>query len=303
MTSACPPSIVAATTEFVVPRSMPTALAMSAPLGSRARLHVLPRALARHSSAARPDRALLVFDGGGLVRGCYRRLSQPQRSGHGSPRTTTTSVSPQPHAALGAVPRARAAAGAHGPADAERVVTGRGGNGGVWMPVTDIEETDDAWVIEAELPGVDRKDVNVELRDSELIISGEIKEKERKGVLRRQTPQDRRVRVPRHAPRRGRRGAHRGETPRRRPDGARAQDRAGQAAPDRGQGGVAWRARASRGASPLIRAGAASASRSSGSCRSATSRRRSRSQPGLRTRRWTISAGPTSACSTSIASG
>ena len=62
-----------------------------------------------------------------------------------------------------------------------------GDNGGAWMPVTDIEETDDAWVIEAELPGVDRKDVNVEMRDSELIISGEIKEKERKGVLRRQT--------------------------------------------------------------------------------------------------------------------
>jgi HSP20 family protein len=62
-----------------------------------------------------------------------------------------------------------------------------GGNGGTWMPITDIEETDDAWVIEAELPGVDRKDVNVEMRDSELIISGEIKERQRKGVLRRQT--------------------------------------------------------------------------------------------------------------------
>jgi HSP20 family protein len=62
-----------------------------------------------------------------------------------------------------------------------------GGNGGVWMPITDIEETEDAWVIEAELPGVNREDVNVEMRDSEVIISGEIKEKERKGVLRRQT--------------------------------------------------------------------------------------------------------------------
>jgi HSP20 family protein len=56
---------------------------------------------------------------------------------------------------------------------------------GAWMPLADIEETEDAWVIEADLPSVDRKDVNVELRDSELIISGEIKEKERKGVLRR----------------------------------------------------------------------------------------------------------------------
>src|SRR5512133_2765574 len=32
MTSACPPSITAATTEFVVPRSIPTALAIPAPL-------------------------------------------------------------------------------------------------------------------------------------------------------------------------------------------------------------------------------------------------------------------------------
>jgi HSP20 family protein len=61
------------------------------------------------------------------------------------------------------------------------------GNGGAWVPQADIEETEDAWVIEAEVPGVDRKDVNVELRDSELIITGEIKEKERKGILRRQT--------------------------------------------------------------------------------------------------------------------
>ena len=60
-------------------------------------------------------------------------------------------------------------------------------NGGAWIPQADIEETEDAWVIEAEVPGVDRKDVNVELRDSELIITGEIKEKERKGIIRRQT--------------------------------------------------------------------------------------------------------------------
>jgi HSP20 family protein len=61
----------------------------------------------------------------------------------------------------------------------------RAGNGGGWVPLADVEETEDAWIIEAELPSVDRGDVNVELRDSELIISGEIKEKERKGVLRK----------------------------------------------------------------------------------------------------------------------
>jgi HSP20 family protein len=61
------------------------------------------------------------------------------------------------------------------------------GNGGVWMPLADIEETEDAWIIEAELPAVDRKDINLEARDSELVITGEIKEKERKGVIRRRT--------------------------------------------------------------------------------------------------------------------
>jgi HSP20 family protein len=59
------------------------------------------------------------------------------------------------------------------------------GDGGAWTPFADIEETEDAWIIEAEVPGVDRKDINVELRNSELVISGDITEKERKGVLRR----------------------------------------------------------------------------------------------------------------------
>lgn len=61
------------------------------------------------------------------------------------------------------------------------------GNGGAWSPPVDIEETDDAWQIEAELPGVDRKDVNVDVQANELTITGEIKERERKGILRRQT--------------------------------------------------------------------------------------------------------------------
>jgi HSP20 family protein len=61
------------------------------------------------------------------------------------------------------------------------------GGAGIWSPLVDVEETDDAWIVEAELPGVDRKDVSVEVRDSELIISGEIKERERKGILRRRT--------------------------------------------------------------------------------------------------------------------
>jgi HSP20 family protein len=77
------------------------------------------------------------------------------------------------------------------------------GNDGFWVPSADIEETDDAWMVEAELPGVDRKDVNVELRDSELVISGEIKERERKGIVRRRTRRtgrfEYRIALPGHA--------------------------------------------------------------------------------------------------------
>jgi HSP20 family protein len=62
-----------------------------------------------------------------------------------------------------------------------------GGNGAAWVPLADVEETEDAWTVEAELPAVSREDINVELRDNELVISGDIKEKERKGVLRKRT--------------------------------------------------------------------------------------------------------------------
>jgi HSP20 family protein len=57
----------------------------------------------------------------------------------------------------------------------------------LWTPPADIEETEDAWIVEAELPGVKHEDIKVEARDSELVVSGEIKERERKGILRRRT--------------------------------------------------------------------------------------------------------------------
>jgi HSP20 family protein len=45
-----------------------------------------------------------------------------------------------------------------------------------WTPLADISETDDAYVIEAELPGVSRDQVNVEINDREVVVSGEITE-------------------------------------------------------------------------------------------------------------------------------
>jgi HSP20 family protein len=56
-----------------------------------------------------------------------------------------------------------------------------------WSPLVDIEEQEDAYVIEAELPGVKREDVDIEVVGRELAITGEIKEKEHKGAVRRRT--------------------------------------------------------------------------------------------------------------------
>ncbi|MEW6670752.1 MAG: Hsp20/alpha crystallin family protein [Thermodesulfobacteriota bacterium] len=42
-----------------------------------------------------------------------------------------------------------------------------------WNPVVDTYETDDTIVIELELPGIDKKDVEINLKDRLLSISGE----------------------------------------------------------------------------------------------------------------------------------
>jgi HSP20 family protein len=53
-----------------------------------------------------------------------------------------------------------------------------------WTPAVDVEETEDAWIFEVELPGARREDLQVEIGDAELIISGKIDERERVGVVR-----------------------------------------------------------------------------------------------------------------------
>jgi HSP20 family protein len=56
-----------------------------------------------------------------------------------------------------------------------------------WSPAVDIEEQDDAYVLEVELPGVRRENIDIELVGNELGITGELKEKERTGIVRRRT--------------------------------------------------------------------------------------------------------------------
>jgi HSP20 family protein len=50
-----------------------------------------------------------------------------------------------------------------------------------------IEETEDSWLLEAELPGIKSDDIDIEAHDNEIQITGEIVEKERAGILRRRT--------------------------------------------------------------------------------------------------------------------
>jgi HSP20 family protein len=59
----------------------------------------------------------------------------------------------------------------------------RGGPEG-WIPVVETEETDDSYVIRAELPGMKRDDVDIELRGNELRITGEVTEEKSAKTLR-----------------------------------------------------------------------------------------------------------------------
>jgi HSP20 family protein len=54
-----------------------------------------------------------------------------------------------------------------------------------FVPAADLEETEDAFLIDIELPGVKKSDIDVALSGRRLTITGERKEKERSGVLRR----------------------------------------------------------------------------------------------------------------------
>jgi HSP20 family protein len=48
-----------------------------------------------------------------------------------------------------------------------------GSNGGAMRPSLDLAETDQAYTVTAELPGLEQKDVELTLRDNALVLSGE----------------------------------------------------------------------------------------------------------------------------------
>jgi HSP20 family protein len=53
------------------------------------------------------------------------------------------------------------------------------------VPLADVSETDDAYLVEVDLPSVKSKDINIEVVGNELRITGDVKQTERKGLLRR----------------------------------------------------------------------------------------------------------------------
>jgi HSP20 family protein len=54
------------------------------------------------------------------------------------------------------------------------------------LPAVDIEETDDAYVVDVDMPNVNPDDVTLEMRGEELHIAGTTHQRERTGVMRRQ---------------------------------------------------------------------------------------------------------------------
>jgi HSP20 family protein len=54
-----------------------------------------------------------------------------------------------------------------------------------WAPLGDVSETDDAYIVRVELPGVNKDQVDVQLQGGELVITGEIPEDSGQGGGRR----------------------------------------------------------------------------------------------------------------------
>ncbi len=57
--------------------------------------------------------------------------------------------------------------------DAPAGGNGGGGTGRRWVPAMDLVETDDHFVLRADLPGLDQGDVAIEVNDNVLTVSGE----------------------------------------------------------------------------------------------------------------------------------
>lgn len=114
--------------------------------------------------------------------------------------------------------------------------------GVAWVPPTDVTETDDAYEIEIELPGVKREDIDIEVNRGDRQRTGRPRRDQSRGEGRCTAPPHpppRRLRVPHDAAQRTGAGPSRGEPVRRRADRTRAQEPAKQAAEGGNQPAIA----------------------------------------------------------------
>ena len=54
-------------------------------------------------------------------------------------------------------------------------------------PAGSLHEQDKAYIVELDLPGVDKKDISIDVADRRLTITGTRKEKQREGIVRHTT--------------------------------------------------------------------------------------------------------------------
>lgn len=59
--------------------------------------------------------------------------------------------------------------------------------GRAWTPPAEVAETGEAYTVELELPGARRDDIDIEVGERELTVSGELREPQRPGALRHST--------------------------------------------------------------------------------------------------------------------
>ena len=59
-----------------------------------------------------------------------------------------------------------------------------------WVPLGDISETDDAFVVRVDLPGVSKDKIDIQLQNRELIITGEIPDQQQEEQEQQQKKQD-----------------------------------------------------------------------------------------------------------------
>jgi HSP20 family protein len=62
-------------------------------------------------------------------------------------------------------------------------------------PLADLEEADDCYLVDVELPGVRREDIDLQVHQGRLVVSAERRERERVGLLRHRTRTTGRLRL------------------------------------------------------------------------------------------------------------